>query len=102
MEKNGNYSEVEEENDDFMVQSNCDDLNDGNNSNEDYDDFDPDYEDLEDKWYEIETEYTAWYSDITDDVANVEPGRFDRTMDRSIGRRRGKSPGEVRDEIENW
>ncbi|WP_373519513.1 hypothetical protein [Pricia sp.] len=86
-----------------MGQSNYDDVNDENRTDDDYDndDSDTDYEDMEDKWYEIEEDYRNRYSDITDDDVKVEPGRFDRTMER-IGRRRGKSPGEVRDEIENW
>jgi hypothetical protein len=56
---------------------------------------------LEDKWYGIQQEYRNRYMDITDEDADVEPGRFDLTIDR-IGRRRGKTPREIRTEIENW
>ncbi len=103
MDNNRKYSEVDEENDDFKRQSNYNHQNDGDGNDDDYgyDDSGTDYEELEDKWYEIENEYRSRYSDITDNDANVEPGRFDKTIDR-IGRRRGKSPGEVQDEIENW
>ncbi len=109
MDRNRKYSEIDGENDGFTRRSHYDGRNDGNAADDgyaydddyDYDDIDTDYGDLEDKWYEIQNDYRGRYTDITDNDAKVEPGRFDRTMDR-IGRRRGKSPGEVQDEIENW
>ncbi|MBU2905944.1 hypothetical protein KO529_14185 [Arenibacter algicola] len=58
-------------------------------------------EELEDKWYEIEQEYRERYSDITDEDVEIEPGRFDLTV-KQIGNRIGKTPNEIRAEIENW
>jgi hypothetical protein len=76
------------------------DYRDNNYPIEEYDTEDNN-EDLEDKWYEIEDEYRNTYMNITDEDVEVDPGHFDRTMDR-ISRRRGKTRDEIRDEIENW
>lgn len=94
---------MDEVKDNLNKQSSYENMNDENFNDDGYDREGSDtyYEDLEDRWYEIQDEYRSRFSDITDDDVNVEPGRFERTLDR-IGRRRGKSPGEVRDEIENW
>jgi len=78
----------------------AEDYNDEYNPTEDYSVQDG-YEDLEGRWYEIEDEYRNLYPDITDEDIRVEPGRFDRTLDR-IGRRRGLTTREIRSEIENW
>ncbi|MDT7827584.1 hypothetical protein RQM65_02755 [Pricia sp. S334] len=121
MDKNRKYREEDAKNDEFTGQSNLEKKDadtayvtadeagrndaaarDYDDSDTDYyDDSDTDYEDLEDQWYEIEDEYRTRYSDITDEDVKVEPGRFDRTVDR-IARRRGKTPNEIRDEIDNW
>lgn len=78
----------------------AEDYNDSYNPSEDYN-IQDNYEDLEDRWYEIEDEYRNLYPDITDADIYVEPGRFDRTLDR-IGRRLGLTSSEIRSEIENW
>lgn len=66
----------------------------------DDDEVGTDYEDLEDQWYEIANDYRERYPDLTGDYVNVEPGRFERTLDR-IGRKTNRLPFQVQD-IENW
>ena len=78
----------------------AEDYNDDYNPAEDYDTQD-EYDRLMDKWYGIEDEYRAEFSTITDDDVYFEDGEFDAMMDR-VGRRRGKTRREIRDEIQNW
>lgn len=111
MDKNVNYNERDEKDDNLTWQSNQDAQNNpggygGQHENMEFDDDVDDelgtyYEDLEDRWYEIETDYRERYPDLSDNDVNVEAGRFDKTLDR-IGRRTDRSPDQVRQDIQNW
>lgn len=86
MEENRNMNVDKEQNDAFTGQSATKESADPRN--------------LENRWYEIQSEYTSKNPGLTNEDVSVKDGKFDDMIDR-IARRTNKAPKEVRSEIEN-